>query len=189
MKKSFRRIQFLSNIATIVIAILLSFVVVKQYLFSSAEPLNRSWQRVSNSSIMPVSNRPARESPIGKTITLENVNWKENKKTLVLYISVNCRYCTESSPFYQRLVEENSSNRVPIIAVLPQAVEDAKAYLKAHNVNIVQVYNSSLEFIGVRATPTLMLVDENGIVIESWRGKLTEDKEAEVLSKLSSQIL
>lgn len=185
-KTLFRRTQFLSYIATIVIAVLLSLMVVKQYFFAS-EPSNKFSQRViSSSTTLPETRRPVPESPVGKTITLENINWKENKKTLVLYVSTTCRYCTESSSFYQRLVQENSARGVPIVAVMPQPIEEATAYLKANNVNIWQVYNSSLESIGVRATPTLLLVDENGVVVESWRGKLAENKEAEVISKLSS---
>lgn len=185
MKKTFRKVQFLANIATIVIAVLLSFVVVKQYFFTS-DPLNRSWQRAGSSPSLPVPTRPVPESPVGKTIPLENVNWKENKRTLVLYASTNCKYCTESSPFYQRLVKEMPTNGVSLVAVLPQSVEEAKAYLNANDVNIPQVLNSSLDSIGVRGTPTLLLIDENGVISEYWRGKLSPDKEAEVLGKLSS---
>jgi peroxiredoxin len=185
MKKIFRTAQFLSNIATIIIAVLLGLVVVKIYLFNS-EPLSRGRQRVDNPAMLPPSARPVQESPVGKSIAIENVNWKENGKTLVLYVSATCHFCTESSPFYQRLVKENSSNGVTLLAVLPQSVEESKAYLKAQDINITQVYNTSLASIGVRATPTLLLVDEDGVVAESWRGKLTADQEAEVLNKLSS---
>ena len=118
---------------------------------------------------------------------LENVDWKNNKKTLVLYVSTNCRFCNESSPFYQRLVEKYADGKnLKLVAVLPQTVDEAKEHLKSLGVNINDVYNAQLRSIGVTATPTLLLVDESGIVSEMWRGKLSNDKETEVLNKLSS---
>lgn len=176
----------MSYVATMVIAILLSFIVVKQYLVSTPQQAvaDIPVQRVANAS-QQVITRPPQENLVGKSVPLD-LNWKDNKKTLVLYISTICRYCTESAPFYQRLVAENSRNGVNLVAVFPQSIEEAKEYLQTHNVNIDQVYNNSLNSISVRATPTLMLVDENGVVTDFWRGKLTADREAEVMAKLSS---
>ena len=72
------------------------------------------------------------------------------------------------------------------MAVLPQSVEEGKDYLKGLGAGIDNVYNAQLGSIGVTATPTLLLVDENGIVSDMWRGKLSDDKEVEVINKLSS---
>ncbi len=180
MKKLFRFAQFMSYVATIVIAVLLSVIVIKQYVLSPSEltgfrspPSNGNFQR------------PPEISPVGRPLPLENINWKENKKTLVLFISTTCRYCTESAPFYQRLVKENRGN-VKLVAVFPQPVEEAIEYLSSNSVEIPDVRNASLMSLGLRGTPTLLLVDENGVVSEYWRGKLTPAREANVLSKLSS---
>lgn len=186
MKRIFRRVQFLANIATVVIALLLSFIVVKQYIFSGSESSNSSPQQHAVNSSQQSALRPnADVTPLGKTVPLENINWKENKKTLVLYLSTSCRYCTESKPFYQRLVKESSAKGIKLVAVLPQPVEEAKDYLKQNEINITDVRNSSLNSIGVRATPNLLLVDDNGVVSNHWRGKLSAEKENEVMAKLS----
>lgn len=183
MKTIVRKVQFLSNIATIVIALLLGFIVVKQ--FSASESVNsNSAQRANSASQTPAKQSVAQNTAIGKSVPIENVNWKENKKTLVLYISTTCRFCKESSPFYQKLVQESNSKGVKIIAVLPQPVEEGKNYLKEQNVKIEEVYNTSLTSISVSGTPNLLLVNEVGVVSEHWRGKLSEAKETEVLSKL-----
>jgi peroxiredoxin len=187
MKKTFRQVQFLSYIATIVIALLLGFIVVKQSFFSSSESAdNIARQRPVNIAPQAPQRPVAPATPVGKAVPLQNVNWKENKKTLILYVSAACRYCTESAPFYQRLVKENSSKDVKIVAVLTQPVEEAKEYLKKHNVNIEEVHSASFSSIGVSATPTLLLVNEDGVISDYWRGRLQADKETEVLAKLSS---
>lgn len=191
MKKIFRKVQFLSNIATIVIALLFSLVVGKLYLFPSSELTNNvASPRTVTSIPQPTPKaitQSAQISPIGKSVPLENVNWKENKKTLVLYVSTTCHFCTESSPFYKRLAEKYSDSKdVKLVTIMPQPIDDAKAYLKDLEINIKEVYSYPLTSIGVTATPTLLLVNDSGIVTEIWRGKLSSDREDQVLSKLSS---
>lgn len=38
----------------------------------------------------------------------------------------------------------------------------------------------------VRGTPTLILVDESGVAVDVWKGKLPPDAEERVLSKLKA---
>jgi len=43
-----------------------------------------------------------------------------------------------------------------------------------------------LQKVGISGTPTILLVDKKGVISDLWVGKLTEEKEAEVLAKLTS---
>ncbi len=190
MRKTYRKLQFLSNIATVVIAILLCVITVKLF-FPTSPTLNiASMTKSTNIPVnptSPVTTAPPKITPVGKTVPLENVDWKNNKKTLVLYLATTCHFCDESSPFYKLLVEKYGNGKnVKLVAVLPQTVDVAKEHLKGLGVNINDIYNAQLRSIGVSATPTLLLVDESGTVSDMWRGKLTTDKETEVLNKLSS---
>lgn len=65
-------------------------------------------------------------------------------------------------------------------------MEEAKEYLRKLEVKVEDVHSTSFASIGVTATPTLLLVNEEGVVSNYWRGRLSTDKETEVLSKLSS---
>ncbi len=189
MKNIYRKLQFLSNIATVVIAVLLFIISVKLFFFSTPVDigvLHKSNVIPSNSvsSVPPVAPQIL---PVGRMMPLENIDWKNNKKTLVLYISTKCHFCDESSPFYKRLLEKYpDGENVKLIAVLPQTVDQAKEHLKSLGVNINDVYNAKLASIGVTATPTLLLVNDSGIISDMWKGKLTEDRETEVLNKLAS---
>lgn len=190
MRKIYRKIQFLSNIATVIIAVLLCVITVK--LFFPGSPSNNLAEAPKTNPVTANSNprsltNPAQENPVGKSIPLENIDWKENKKTLVLYLSTTCRFCNESGSFYKRLVEKYSNDKnVRLVAVLPQSVDEAKKHLTNLGVNINDVRNARLTSIGVSATPTLLLVNESGVISGYWRGKLTEDKESEVFTKLAS---
>ena len=182
MKKTlFRNIQFTANIAIIFIAIFFGIIVVKQFLSPTPNPeVSAKMPTVSAASTNPAANI------IGKTISLENIDWTTNKKTLVLYISNTCHFCSESSPFYQRLVKESAEKGIKLIAVLPQPVDQGREYLKKLEVKIDDVYQSPLDSVGVRGTPTLLLANEKGIVTSFWVGKLTSEREEQVISKLTS---
>ncbi len=65
--------------------------------------------------------------------------------------------------------------------IRPESVEQGREYLKKLNVKIDTVYENPLDSIGVRGTPTLLLVDENGVIINSWVGKLNGERESQVL--------
>jgi thiol-disulfide isomerase/thioredoxin len=184
MKKAFRFAQFSSNIAIVIIAIMLSIVVIKQYISSPVVADTKTVAKQTNTNI-PTA-KPEIQTPVGKTVPMQDVNWKENKKTLVLYMSTNCRYCKESVPFYQKLVKETADKKVKFVAVLPQTTEEATEYFKSQNVEIKDIYNASLSSIGVVATPILLLVNEQGVVSDYWRGKLPAEKESDVLAKLAS---
>lgn len=187
MKNSFRRVQFLANVAIIFIALFLGIIAVKQLFAPSSDTAKTG---VSESKTNAAENKPKPDAkttqinPVGKTVPLEAVDWKENKSTLVLYLSSACRFCSESSPLYKKLVEKNAAQKVKLVAVLPQSVEDGKKYLKDLGVEIKDVHSSRLSEIGVSATPTLLLVNEDGVVSEMWRGKLNPERETQLLERL-----
>jgi hypothetical protein len=112
------------------------------------------------------------------------------QKTLVLYILTACRSCNESSPFYKCLVEKYSDGKnVKLVAVLPQTVEAAKEHLGSLGVNIKDFYNNQLSLVGVAAPPTLLFVDESGVVSDMWKGKLCTEKEIKVANTLSNKLV
>ncbi len=63
---------------------------------------------------------------------------------------------------------------------------DSKAHLNELGLTNLEVKRSPLENIQVSGTPTLILTNEKGEIMDFWVGKLTPDKEAEVINKLNS---
>jgi hypothetical protein len=168
----FKKIELLANVAIIVIALLLGAVLVKRYLMTDDQ-----------------ASRPAAEQiRPGTKINLPGVDWSKSEQTLVLALSDGCHFCTESAGFYQRLAKEKASvGGVRLIAVLPQEISQGQTYLSKLGVAVDEVRQSTLSAIGVSGTPTLLLVDKNGAVKQSWLGKLPPDKETEVLSYFGLQ--
>jgi len=113
------------------------------------------------------------------------VDWSKNSQTLLLALSQNCHFCSESAPFYQRLAEERAQRgNTRLIAVLPQTVGEAQKYLSDLGISVDEVRQAPLSSLGVVGTPTLVLVNRDGIATNVWRGKLPSDIESQVLAKL-----
>lgn len=165
MKSLTKKIELLANVTIIALALLLGGVLIKRYLLTEAKPV---------------------EASAGDKISVPEVDWTKNGQTLLLVLQSDCRYCTESAEFYQRLVREAANrNRARIVAVLPQEVSDSRQYLDEHGIKVDEVRQGSLETMKIAGTPTLIMVNDKGVVTNVWRGKLTPEKESEVLSHLT----
>jgi hypothetical protein len=164
-----KKIELLANLSIIAVALLLGGVVVKRFIFTP---------------------RPAEAQggiQVGTKVSLQNVNWSASDKNLVLVLQKGCHFCAESGPFYQRLVRETSGRGdVHLIAALPQDVKEAGQYLSDMGAPIGEVRQASPSSLGAPGTPTLLLVDHTGAVSAVWVGKLSPEKEAEVLRRLES---
>jgi len=118
----------------------------------------------------------------GAKLTGQPVNWHNSPKNVVLVLSTTCHFCKESSGFYRKLVEDCRSH-ARTVAFFPQTSQEARAYLNAEDVQVDDVQQANFQSLQIGGTPTLLLVDSNGVVQKVWFGKLPEAKEKEVLDQ------
>lgn len=162
-----KKIEFAANVAIIVVACLLATVLVKNYL------VTRHTEQARKSQSEPLKN---------PTVSGLDIDWRQSKQTLLLAVSSTCHFCTESAPFYKQLARERGRTR--LIALLPQPIDEGKRYLEGLGVTVDEIRQTPLSSINVDGTPTLMLVDRDGVVIKTWVGRLAEEQQADVLSKV-----
>ena len=163
----YKKTEMAANIAIIAVAVLLGTVIVKKYLIGTRQQQTTADRSTSNS----------------ENLSTIDVNWKQSKHTLILALSTECHYCTESAPFYKKLVNVPRTTR--LLALLPQPVAESREYLKRFGIVVDDVKQVQFDGINIRGTPTLLLVNENGVVTKSWIGKLAEDQQADVLREIS----
>ncbi len=164
------KIETLANIMTVVVSVILSVVLVKQFL------------------LPPRGRRAADpETAVGTNLkgSLPGVDWGKNCRTLILAISTRCHFCTDSAPFFKRIEKERPRD-IKLVAVLPQPVEESRKYLDGEGVHVDEVRQATPQSIGVVGTPTLLLVDARGKVSDVWRGKLQPIDEEKVIAILRS---
>lgn len=121
---------------------------------------------------------------VGEAVKLRGVEWSGSQKTLILAISTQCHFCSESVPFYKKLSPAAGGKGDRVIAVFPQPTQESKNYLSEKELRIDQVMQAPLTQLKVGGTPTLILVNSSGKIEKVWKGKLTEAGEQEVLSSL-----
>jgi hypothetical protein len=85
-------------------------------------------------------------------------------------------------------VEECKQQHVHTVAVLPQSQAEAQAYLAGEGVSVDEIRQAPLSDLDIAGTPTLVLVDQVGVVKHVWLGKLPSEEEAEVVTTLSKTL-
>ena len=160
-----------ANLATIVVAVLLSVVLLRVFVFprqptrATRPDLERTQKGTNLKSVLP------------------DVDWAKNGRTLVMAISTQCHFCADSLPLFQKITKDSGCH-VKTLALLPQTKADAEDYLSKGGVRVDDVRQVTLDSIGVRGTPTLLLVDAAGTVTNAWYGKLSSDQEYELLAEV-----
>ena len=164
-----KKLDLAANLAILVVAAIATFVLVKNY-----------------QSRRTAAATPVRVS-VGSELSMPGVDWKANAATVVLALSTTCQYCTDSAPFYTRLADELSRRGVHFMVVLPQSVEEGSRYLRALNVDCRDVRQVSMRDVRIRGTPTLLLVDERGVIRYMREGRLSPDEERSVLEAIQAR--
>jgi thioredoxin-related protein len=169
-----------ANIAIIVVCALAAVVLVRQHFFP------------------PQAQGPAamEEAVKGeKYAELKAVVPAGTSRALVVAVQPGCHYCNDSMPFYKRLIDERNQkgSAVKVIAAVPasEKPEDAKKFASDESQKFAtagtqpdSMVNIDFQAIKVPGTPTVLLVDNNGKVLDVWVGKLNSSREKEVLKTL-----
>lgn len=113
----------------------------------------------------------------GERLTIPNVDWAQNKKSLVFFLKKDCTYCTSSAEFYQQLVEDANKRKVKCLAVFPNTPEEAHKYLKYIELPIENVYTGSMSDFKISGTPTVVFVDQNGVAKSVWIGAQSQNQQ------------
>jgi thioredoxin-related protein len=167
MGKFYQRIELAANILIIVTAALIVGVLAQRY-FSPA----------------PRDTLLAGAPSVGDKLQLADFDWSKSDKNVLLVLQQGCHFCSESADFYRNLIQQTAGKNVKVVAVLPQSAKEAEKYLNGLSLTGIEVRQAELNSLSVRGTPTLIVADATGKVINVWMGKLPPEKENEVLAAL-----
>lgn len=168
-----RVLEATANIATIVACVVIvGFLAIRERGPSAPEPEPR--YKVGDR-LPPVNGlRPAGSS-----------------QTLFMFLNSECRFCTDSMPFYRRLAEEArklhaGSKGIRLVAVSRESERTTRQYLAEHELPVDRVVEipPTERRVNVSGTPTLILADANSTVRAVWVGRLDAEREREVFSAI-----
>lgn len=111
-----------------------------------------------------------------------------SEKALVVALSPTCGFCNESMPFYKRLIDERNQkgSNVKFIAAVPAEEAKAEEQKKFAEAGVQPDSLVTMDFASIKVpgTPTILLVDNQGKVLNVWVGKQQASGEEEILETL-----
>jgi hypothetical protein len=107
----------------------------------------------------------------------------EGHWTLVLALSPNCKYCTDSMPFYREKLSD--ANDLSVVVVGLETADELRAYTRAHGLRVSNHRQIKPQQLRLRSTPTLLLVSPNRQLHTIWTGMLSQRGEEVLLASLS----
>jgi hypothetical protein len=125
-----------------------------------------------------------------KLPNLDGWDWGAHEQTLVLGLRKGCHFCEDSAPFYQRLTAQQrpGGTSPAILAVFPDPAETAKEVARSEGLTAHVLAGVPLEKLKISGTPTLLLVDRSGTVLNAWIGILSPRQELEVMRSTTSSV-
>jgi hypothetical protein len=100
-------------------------------------------------------------------------------RTLVLITASTCHFCVESLPFYRRLVETAHKSGTRVVAVTTEPTDKNRTFLLENGISVEATLAEKDADIHILGTPTLIVVQRDGRVLNSSFGKLRTAVEEE----------
>lgn len=167
MSKIQTKLELIANVAIILVAVVLCVVLVKKFVLTDSAAVNEK-----------------KKPQIGAKTVLPDVDFSTNDKTLLMALKKDCRFCSESASFYQKLSGIAGEKGIRVIALFPHSVEEGQTYLKGLGVSVAENRQADFAALSVGGTPTLILTDKTGEIKKFWVGMLPPEKEKEVIDSL-----
>lgn len=121
---------------------------------------------------------------------------KDGRHRLLLFFSPNCPYCEQQSSLWRDLLNHVDKDRFNVVGVVSDredrqsvaAHAEVAGYFKTRTpLPVVFFDNESLGSYKLTATPTTLLIDEDGKVEHAWVGKWDESRVMEVAAALKQE--
>ena len=127
----------------------------------------------------------------GQSLTqLPLVDYGSSRQTLVIAISPKCDFCSQSVPFYKQLeqIGRETNNPTQIVAVFPDKAEEVSRFTAEKQLNIQAVPDVDFKALNLTGAPAMILVDSHGKIIDFWLGKLSEERQQQIIRSISDPV-
>jgi hypothetical protein len=113
------------------------------------------------------------------------------QRTVALFVSSTCRFCTRSMEFYRQL--SKARTKAPcefrLVVMGPNEVEtkdNIRDYLAKNELTVDESNVVDFIALGIPATPTLVIGDSSRKVRHAWVGLLDQEGQDDVISKINA---
>jgi len=107
---------------------------------------------------------------LGEKVSLANVAFQKDQKSLVIFVHSKCGFCRENRDFYNEI--GGLAPEIKKFIVFPEKDLGRDEFLEPIDIKNFGVVEANYASAGIRATPTIALVGPEGLVEHMWRGLL-----------------
>jgi hypothetical protein len=107
--------------------------------------------------------------------------------TLIVFARASCSACERAQPFLKDVVSHMNGRGAAVMAHPPGAPDDDEQFGRSLGVADDHIFETT-PGLRVRATPTMVLVDQQGRVIGAWEGAGKPDRQAAILKAVDEAI-
>ena len=170
-----------ANVAAIATCVLVCSLAISRWFQQKEE------QRTALSALPPVY-------PAGFVLQpMQNVDYAGSDVTVLLGLNSKCTFCTQSMPILRevsRRVALLGSQKARLVSIGTEPIAVIQSYLDAHGLSTTQTLSvtpsSALAAVATR-TPSLVLVNRAGTVLESWPGLVTAERAEQLLKRVEEE--
>ncbi len=87
-------------------------------------------------------------------------------------------------PLYKRLADRVGRS-YSIVVASTESPKITRAYLEGYDVRVDRIAWFERRTVQINATPTLLLVNHDGVIVEKWVGKQPPDSESRVVQAIT----
>jgi hypothetical protein len=160
-----RRIEIAANIGILAIVGIALILFVLPFIIRGQKPVERA-------------------IAVGTRLDLPGITITDARRSVLLILSTECRFCTQSMPFYRRLSSERRHLDFALFAAFPEPPTEAGAYVRASSLNVDGLIRAKPSELHATATPTVVFLDRDRTVLASWVGRLPAKVERAVFEHL-----
>ncbi len=167
-----QKLDMLTNIVVIAVALVVGGIYVRDRYHPPTHAI-RAEQRVLRKGDLLAS--------------LPGYDWQASERTLILALRNGCHYCEDSVPFYKKLEEMTRDGKIKnihVVAIFPDDQIVAQEMMKRDGLNLEIIPTVNFQILGISGTPTAILADKSGRVVDSWIGELKQDQQQVMLGVL-----
>ncbi len=123
----------------------------------------------------------------GQKIDVPSDWYTGSPHTLIVFARASCAACEKAQPFLKQLVQHMNGRGVPMMAHPPGAPEDDAIFARTLGVAPEHI-KLTTEGLRVRATPTIVLVDWQGRVVNAWEGAARAEDRVAMLAAVDALV-
>ena len=145
-----------------------------------------AWPRVTHAlGIKPKP--PAAAYAVGGRVDVPAGWYNERPHTLILFARASCGACDKAQPFLAQL-DEFFERRAPLVAAGgPETRNEDSDFARSLGVRESDIKTAPAG-LRVRATPTLLLVNQRGQILAAWEGVGPPEKQAEIAAAIDAAL-